>query len=1004
MNFKEAFQRLGIEVTKDEKAIKNAYREKLAVTNPEDNPEGFKLLRGAYEEAVRYAKSDKDILPEKQPADTTPSGLWVERVAEIYACIRTRQDVELWKNLFDDDIFMSLEEEENCRNKLLRFLMEHFKLPTQVWQLLDKKLGIVSNAKLLREKLPAHFVRYIVGKCERGEDVDFSQFDGPEDGDYDLFLQYYDRCWQALQEKNFEEAGQYVKNADALGIRHPVMEICRANLLVEQGNAEEATRLMEEQRGKYPKDAMICYNEAEILWSLGGANRNKAAEIFLELKEVSDAHYMANVRLTEWYYTQGQFRDAKKCAEKVLTAGGDEEFMEILKKVNTQIELELKEKYQKTGDCVAALELCWCYLQDGKISLGIRLALKIEKNLPPEKKTEYSGLLAKLYVEQTEYEDAILMSRQWEDMLKKRMANPETEEKRDKDRLRQAHLIRMQCYHNLGYREKEKFALAIEEGEHILVGGVRDIGLWLEMAQIYMEMEEYERSLEIINRLIDEYQVFAAYASALEVHRRQLNARGVVQAASQCIRYYPTFIKAYEYLAKVYLDLEYREDLLRVLEDAEKNGVKSVILDAYRFQMDHETMETGELNRALNSFRAKYHWHVEEGEEDYYEKGLAILTEYLYHYPDDFMLVERAIFHRAAHRYEEAKADFEKALYINPSNPYALNGLSFVYKYLGDYERALYYIKKAILYKDQEISPIIYADMGNLYSLLEDYERALAAYQKYEELVGKSKSSWFGDNLAQLNIRMGRIQDAAASYERFYIKDKWTRYEKMVRLYLSAGMGDKARLLVRQWGVELQGNAIVRTMKAMRSPFSSEKGAKEEVVSYPAYYNSKGWTELLTGYKGAAMRAFEKMAGDWLTDDTMEGRLCDAVFAGILCKDEKRGRKFAKRLRAWLEKENESGKNRYYNREKKHLWVEFLADYYTAPCEKLQEILDRGGRCEICHECTNSACMELEAMRILLFLQMNQRKEAGELLERNLKERPWDIYMLAIKHMEFLPK
>ena len=58
MNFKEAFQRLGIEVTKDEKAIKNAYREKLAVTNPEDNPEGFKLLRGAYEEAVRYAKSD----------------------------------------------------------------------------------------------------------------------------------------------------------------------------------------------------------------------------------------------------------------------------------------------------------------------------------------------------------------------------------------------------------------------------------------------------------------------------------------------------------------------------------------------------------------------------------------------------------------------------------------------------------------------------------------------------------------------------------------------------------------------------------------------------------------------------------------------------------------------------------------------------------------------------------------------------------------------------------
>ena len=56
MNRTEAFQILGIEATKDERALKNAYREKLAVTNPEDDPEGFKLLRTAYEEACRYAK------------------------------------------------------------------------------------------------------------------------------------------------------------------------------------------------------------------------------------------------------------------------------------------------------------------------------------------------------------------------------------------------------------------------------------------------------------------------------------------------------------------------------------------------------------------------------------------------------------------------------------------------------------------------------------------------------------------------------------------------------------------------------------------------------------------------------------------------------------------------------------------------------------------------------------------------------------------------------------
>ena len=61
----EVFQILGIEQTKDERALKNAYRDKLAVTNPEDDPEGFKRLRMAYEEACRYAGTPDAIFPEE---------------------------------------------------------------------------------------------------------------------------------------------------------------------------------------------------------------------------------------------------------------------------------------------------------------------------------------------------------------------------------------------------------------------------------------------------------------------------------------------------------------------------------------------------------------------------------------------------------------------------------------------------------------------------------------------------------------------------------------------------------------------------------------------------------------------------------------------------------------------------------------------------------------------------------------------------------------------------
>lgn len=75
----EVFQILGIEQTKDERALKNAYRDKLTVTNPEDDPEGFKRLRMAYEEACRYAGTpDAEENEEAEPTleDDTPAGQW----------------------------------------------------------------------------------------------------------------------------------------------------------------------------------------------------------------------------------------------------------------------------------------------------------------------------------------------------------------------------------------------------------------------------------------------------------------------------------------------------------------------------------------------------------------------------------------------------------------------------------------------------------------------------------------------------------------------------------------------------------------------------------------------------------------------------------------------------------------------------------------------------------------------------------------------------------------
>ena len=65
MNTVEMWKVLGIEPTKDENEIINAYRAKVVTVNPEDDAEGFMALREAFEMALNFAKED-DVLDDGQ--------------------------------------------------------------------------------------------------------------------------------------------------------------------------------------------------------------------------------------------------------------------------------------------------------------------------------------------------------------------------------------------------------------------------------------------------------------------------------------------------------------------------------------------------------------------------------------------------------------------------------------------------------------------------------------------------------------------------------------------------------------------------------------------------------------------------------------------------------------------------------------------------------------------------------------------------------------------------
>ena len=138
---------LGIEPTKDKKAITEAYRQKLLQTNPEDKPEEFKALRTAYEEAIAFA----DRADAEPVRDESPVGLWLEAIEKLYRDFASRIDPAPWKKLMGSDVCIGLGTRPAAEDALLRFLMENFFLPQAVWQVLDETFQFSTHTEELYE-------------------------------------------------------------------------------------------------------------------------------------------------------------------------------------------------------------------------------------------------------------------------------------------------------------------------------------------------------------------------------------------------------------------------------------------------------------------------------------------------------------------------------------------------------------------------------------------------------------------------------------------------------------------------------------------------------------------------------------------------------------------------------------------------------------------------------------------------------------------------------------
>lgn len=299
------FHILEIPETRELQAIREAYRQKLIKTNPEDDPEGFMRLRTAYEEAVKFAEreqrkesreweDDQEWEDDREWEDDqkrgaerkrkgrrkqeenlerekTPLERWLSQVDEVYRDMEQRRDRRRWRELLSDPLCEDLDSFLETREALLTYLIKHCHLPHAVWQLLDQAFQLREDREILEEQFPSWFLENAAAGIGQEDFLPYDLFQVPdrERMDGDAYLMLYDEMKELLDGGWYEACGEMLEELKTFGLYHPYEDAALVRLMTARGQTEEGIGLIRRLLEQYGESSYLCLTAGEAFRSAG---------------------------------------------------------------------------------------------------------------------------------------------------------------------------------------------------------------------------------------------------------------------------------------------------------------------------------------------------------------------------------------------------------------------------------------------------------------------------------------------------------------------------------------------------------------------------------------------------------------------------------------------------------------------------------------------------------------------------------------------------------------
>lgn len=721
MDEKWIFAVLGIDRTKDEEEIRGAYRRLLQQVNPEDDPEGFKRLREAYEAALKYAGTPDTGGP--GPVDHSPVGLWMEQVRAVYFSLPRRLDESEWERLVREDVCVALDYCEEAKWKLFVFLRDHYQLPSRIFRILDREFHIREDAEKFKEHLPVNFVDYLLrkaGDAEGDTDFDYAGFQGKEDADYDGFLEAYHELTTQVAKEDGRGAMQTIQAMDRYGISHPLYELQKAYACLFLEQPEEALARIRPLIAANPDNYRIQVAGGEILYRCG---LHEEAE--RQLAPYGDRNfYQAEKYLCLCLEEKGNVREALFHCQNAMRSDRGAELQECMQRLSERF---LKEFAEKEREDAVTDEDVSCFLNVLNRQERVQEALDyLEQH--PDRAQRLEGLhncRSVLYFRLKRYEDVLGECDSW---LEELAAGGETDQEERQRQEFAAHRFKGEALYQMGRAgDKDAYGKALAMYTVVVDKEPGNQEYRQRILDILIEMGRYEEAVKLADEMIAaNSQWYPAYVQKQRACFELGRAQEVVDCFYAARRIYAAAAVIYEKAADIFIRYRQYGDAESIFRLAREAQVDHIRLDILRLRClsRREDANLQELRRQgrMGDFRL--------------DKELTALVK-------------------------SVKAKYK-------DNPAEAEDMCLLFQELGlvecnrrHFKEAAGYFRRALKYQDR---PYCHYLLANALYDGDQYEKALEEYHIYENL--EEPGEYFYINTARCCRSAGKREESIAYFKK----------------------------------------------------------------------------------------------------------------------------------------------------------------------------------------------------------------------------------------------